>query len=284
MFVYTVCFTLENKKPSENQYIELLIIWLTYAKKNAGLKKGDNLVVYVDTITFGYLNKLADFANSIYGDSPEYNISFQSFNQPKTLSEGMTHRYSIFQKKIPNDIYIYLDVDCLILRSMHDYQNLYKRDDEGVYLDVNGKIFRNTLCVMPEGVLSHTNYCGDIIEITPYLKDACGYSSGHFIFTQSNTLKELFQRIISSVMLRENNPMYTLDQPFLNYEIIQIYKHVNYEEFAIVQLDQQKMEANVLGKTVKNAYLLNFCGEPGDGKKHFLKALFYLCKEYIHTK
>jgi hypothetical protein len=280
MFVYTICFTLENKKPSENHYIDLLIIWLTYAKKNAGLKKGDYLIVYVDKVTFDYLNILPDITQFIYGDAHEYDISFQLFDQPKTLSEGMTYKYRLFQKEIPNDVYVYLDIDCFILRSIHDYQKFYKRDNEGIYMDYNDTIFRNTLCLMPKGLLSDTSYCGNLIEITSDLKEKSGYSAGHFVFTSSYYLRELFKRIISSIEAHEMNPQYSLDQPILNHEIIQLYRNVNNVDFAIIELDNRKIDVNVINKSVSDAYLLNLCGEPGDGKKHFLKAIFRLCNEY----
>jgi hypothetical protein len=223
-----------------------------------------------------YLKTLDYLYYFIYGNKPEYTISFYLLEQPKNLSEGMAYKYKLFQTEIPDDVYIYLDVDCLILQSMYDYLNFYERD----LLNVHGKIFRNILCVMPEGKLSNTCYCGDLIEITPDLKDKIGYSAGHFVFTSSKILRELFQRIISSIEVHSKAPMLTLDQPILNNEIIKLNEYVNGGDFAIVNLDEQKMDINVLDNSVKNAYLLNLCGVPGDSKLHFLKAMFYLCGKY----
>ena len=50
-----VVYTLKDKEPKDNLYLEIFYLWLTMLIKNGGLDKRDILYIHMDSRTIEYL-------------------------------------------------------------------------------------------------------------------------------------------------------------------------------------------------------------------------------------
>ena len=93
MIVYTVLFTLVGKDPAENRYVEMFYIWLTHLLKNGGLGPSDKICIILDKPTIDFIN--SEFILKHILNLSRVTIEFWLILQPRTLSDGMVHKYSL---------------------------------------------------------------------------------------------------------------------------------------------------------------------------------------------
>ena len=83
-------------------------------------------------------------------------------------------------------------------------------------------------------------------------------------------------------------PLYTVDQPFFNYEIYlrASGKVVGKSRIKICIMDSKIVTLNPLvsDPLLANSYFANFCGEPGVEDCHFYKLLSFMCVDFSTAK
>ena len=246
--LYTSLFTLADQDPSKNHYFYMLLIWLSHVKRFAQLWTNDQVFVLIDTRTADFANQ-SIFLNKILKDFP-CPIQFLLHDPPKTMLDGTLQRYKMFQ---PFEILLYLDVDILVVKSLHSILFHTKP---------------NSLCVHPEGFLKDDNYGAYLTQKNiPIAPEAVGASSGKFIITNQRTRDLLFGLILREAM-SNNNPFYTLDQPYYNACF-----------YALLKKSEIQVDATLFRETLSinlhnmsnSTVLIDCMGEPGNGLLHLHK-------------
>jgi len=262
MIVYTLLFTLVGKKPEDTHYVEMFYIWLTYLLKNGGLTADDRIIIFIDNETLNFLNcqPLAAYLKG-KASSP---LDFIIVKQPETISEGMVIRYTSILNKNEPTTFLYLDLDVLVIKSLQG--------------DIP-KLSPNQLYVMPEGKMVHGLYAGSLVKMD-LLPDMCGFSSGTFAFCYGDAILEFFKRVTEDCLEIKAEPRYTVDQPFFNKWIYEIYTK------QVLAVDIQLLRYNMIEQNALNGFkpetvLVNYAGYPGVGNFHYQKMLNAMCIEFL---
>jgi FkbM family methyltransferase len=262
MLVYTLLFTLVNRDPCKNKYIEMFFIWLTFLARNGGLTKGDTVMVLIDDKTLDRINDYYMPLGSIFDDLP-FELTFHSIEQPVSLSDGFCERFRELNG-IFSEFSLFLDLDILVFQSIKPLEEQYKEK-------------KNSLIVMPEGDIYTDNYGGKLIDISGVTLP--GVTAGLFGFTPGATIVAIFNKIIERTQKNKKTPFYTVDQPFFNYYY---YLTASTPEAAdyISFFDKYSLGNNFY--TIHNKIMfLNLCGDPGDSKLHFEKMFLKLLVEFF---
>jgi len=259
MLVYTLLFTLAHKNPSENKYVDMLLIWLTYLLKYGGLDKSDSIAVLADTRTFTYIQEIESL--SLLVDTSPCSVEFICIEPPLTLSEGMVQRYRAFQK---HTTYLYLDLDILTCKAMKDSIPTLELKH---------------LLVMPEGRLEDNNYAGLVLKGD--IPSVCGFTSGWFAFTPCQEIQNLFEHIRSECIAQSHTPFYTVDQPFFNKWVWRSLSEVS-SGITVLLMNDDIMENNSFQPQPSTVFM-NYCGEPGKGETHATKMVGLLCLQMLST-
>ena len=286
MLVYTNLFTVSTKEPKNNKYIAMFYIWFTYIKKYGGLTSNDTVGIIIDDLTFSYINDLQFFAY-ISNDVP-FNIEVSTYPPPSNLLEGVKERYNYSHCKefTKNTLNLYLDIDCLTIRKI---SSLFSEE------------YTNSIFVAPEGKMIEGNYGGFFVSDEPDAADLPGFSSGCFAWTHSDAIQIFFDNVIKGITAEADTPLYTLDQPFYNY---QLYLCINTKlrpelkgpelkgpDLMIPDLKIYIMESKIISinplfsdEELSDAFFVNFCGEPGIEDCHFNKILAFMCVDFSFTR
>jgi hypothetical protein len=287
MLVYTTLFTLAGKMPKDNKYIAMFYIWFSYLKKYAGLSRGDTVGVIIDEATLDYFNKDDNPYFSYIANDATFELQLSVMATPATLSAGCAERYNMehFSNFTKHDICLYTDIDCLSIRNIHP---LFKEFD----------MTQEYLFIMPEvdeGMTS-TNYAGHFIDSCPIAKKMHGFSSGWFAWTwgeggeasKGQATKEFFANVSKSLAGYVGAPLYTIDQPFFNYEIYlwASGKVMGKSGIKICIMDSKIVTLNPLvsDPRLADSSFANFCGEPGVEDCHFYKLLTFMCVDFSSSK
>ena len=262
MIVYTLLFTLVGKKPEDNRYVEMFIIWLTFLVKNGGLTSQDKITIIVDTETLKYIKSqvLPDYLKQISACDIEY----IEVEQPTNISEGMVARYNSVFNNTNGQTILYLDLDVLVVKSL---QNDIPR------------LNPNQLMVMPEGKMAHGLYAGGLVTYEK-IPNICGFASSSFAFCYGDGIQNFFANITKECLEVQDTPRYTIDQPFFNKWIYLILTE------QVLPVDIQLLRYNMIEQNVMNMFqdstvLVNYAGFVGDGSFHYQKMLNVLCLEFL---
>ena len=262
MIVYTVLFTLPNKKPEENRYVELFKIWFTFLLKNGGLKESDKIVIIVDTETLHHLQ--TQIIPSFYRKLSNIHFHCIPVPQPQNLTEGMLLRYTNMAGNY-GDTLLYLDLDILVVKSLqYDIPLLHP----------------NQLMVMPEGKMAHPLYAANLVNADE-IRDMCGFSSGSFAFCYGEGIQEFFNKIKQEALEIKDNPRYTVDQPFFNKWLF-LTINTSALPIHIMLMRYNMIEQNVY-EVKEETVLINYAGDPGVDSSHYQKVLTMLCIEYFSS-
>jgi len=278
MLVYTTLFTLAGKMPKDNKYIAMFYIWFSYLKKYAGLGPGDTVGVIIDEATLDYFNKDDNPYFSYIANDINFELQLSVMPTPATLSAGCGERYNMehFSNFTKHDICLYTDIDCLSIRNIHP---LFKDfDTKQEYLFVIPEV--------DEG-MTHINYAGHFIEACPLAEKMHGFSSGWFAWTWGEGTKEFFVNVSKGLAEYVGEPLYTIDQPFFNYEIyLRACGKREQTPLKICIMDSKIVTLNPLVSEPRLAYsyFANFCGEPGVEDCHFYKLLTFMCVDFSSSK
>ena len=260
MLVYTNLFTISEKIPSKNKYVDMFYIWFSYIKRYAGLGPEDTLGVIIDTDTFEYLNDIHYFPHLMI--DCKFKIEFSGYKRPSSLTEGCSERfnYSHFKKHAVN---LYLDIDCLIIRK--------------ITVPYDGEC----LFVAPEGDMPHLMYGGYLLADNPIAAKMPGFSSGWFAYTDGDEAKNFCDDVLKRIVEYTEAPLYSLDQPFYNYEIfLRLTKPDNKLKICIIDSKIISTNPSFYDYDLANACFVNFCGEPGVEECHFNKMLTFICVDF----
>ena len=260
MIIYTILFTLPNKKPEENRYVELFKMWLTFILRNGGLTDSDAIVIIVDIETLKHLE--TQVLPMFYRTASNIHFRCIPVPQPKTLTEGMLLRYTNIAGN-DGDTLLYLDLDILVVSSLkHDIPLLHP----------------DQLIVMPEGKMVHALYACNLVNADE-VNDMCGFSSGSFGFCYGQGIQAFFDNIRQDALLIKDSPRYTVDQPFFNKWLASCIT-ANALPIHIMLMRTSMIEQNVY-KAAEGTVLINYAGDPGVDSSHYQKVFTMLCIEYF---
>jgi len=196
-------FTLDNKEVKDNKYVNIFIIWLTQLIKYGGLDKDDIIYIISDNRTIEFIKDANNTIFSTLCSFTKFQVCFLYNEPPKTLMEGMMLRYR--RNPYIQDIYMYCDIDILILDSLHRLTN---------------SMVKNHIYVCTEGPFRDVYYsCGIPENIMMHMKDNNqGVSSGKFAIYGKEICEFLFNQM--NYLYNSNPDIITLDQPVFNHCII----------------------------------------------------------------
>jgi len=264
MLVYTTLFTLAGKNPKENKYIDMFYIWFSYLKRYAGLGQNDCVGLIVDEDTLDYINSNYTFAY-ISTDVP-FHIELSIMPRPANLTEGFAQRYNLqhFDTIIQHELNLHLDIDCLCIRNINT-----------LFSQVEGHSF---YAMSEIGFMYHSDYCGHLLEDGILPEDFPGISAGWYAWKHSESQREMFESV-SKACLANTTPFYTVDQPFYTYELIQ---RILSKTLDICLIDKRTVAFNpsMFDECLKDAYFVNFAGEPGVESSHFIKIFAFMCMDF----
>ena len=226
------------KEPKQNQYVYCLLTMYASLKKKGAMQPGDHFIVMCDI----------DMAKHLSTISLLKDIKTIIMSHPKSVYEMMKWKYMLpdLIPTLPTDqVYTYIDTDILALRPFQTY------------------LPADYLCVFAEGDANDPNYCGEGNEKTTYDPPRKGYTAGFFQYRLGSSVRAFFKRVLEE--MEAPKKYYTLDQPYFN-------KHLHYPETKFVEHNTNFMSMNG-HKNLKDATLVNCCGEPGDDAFHFQKQL-----------
>jgi len=226
--LYTVCFTLAGKDPATNGYCRMLLYWLLYITRNAGLSVADQVVVVVDSVTAEHLKSmLGEFARAL----PR--VTMLVAPQPKTMKEGMMLKYTFFEYS--QDILLYMDIDTFVLRPLRGFQ-------------------RDKLTLHIEGEWSHPNYGSG--------GAGAGFSAGKWACGSRGIRDRLFSEV-HRLAGRDTVAHYTVEQPYFNKAVRELESVWDTRLLA-----HPVVCGNLNGFQAEHCMILDLCGEPGDGVVH----------------
>lgn len=224
MLVYTNLFTLAGKSARNNKYVSMFYIWFSYLKKYAGLGPNDTVGVIIDNDTLEFINRDGEEYFGYISDGVPFQIEVSTMlSSPSSLSAGCAERYNNhhFTQFTKHEINVYLDIDCLSIRPFRE-----------LFASVDLSSGEEYLFAMPEindDGMTGSNYAGYFVEGCPLAKKMPGFSSGWFAWASPSAspsacpnrgqIREFFDTVSKGVLAYVNEPLYTVDQPFYNYEI-----------------------------------------------------------------
>lgn len=244
--IYTVLFTLADKEPRENTYIKMFQLWISQLIKKSDVKR---CVVLVDNRTLYFLAE-SFILNKYLLRKAKFKLEFMKFEPPRTLLEGMIHKYTSFEYE--EDFLMYSDLDILIHKSL-SFLEIPKK--EGIFLHAEGPI---------------SEYAEAFTEImkSKFIKPGQpGFSAGKFVIC-GKSVRDLLFRKIHDFNNREN--FYTIEQPYFNKAIYSLLDTINiYTDF----ISSPKISNNCRDFDEKATILVDFQGQPGDGVFHLDKMI-----------
>ena len=244
-----IIYTIEGKHVQENKYIQIFLLWLSQLIKTGGLGKNDKLIMYIDKRTVNYLFNDSIFG-SVLGKAP-FQTQVLGIPPPKTHLEGMMWKYNICD--YTQDIYIYLDIDILVMKSLHE---------------LVGNTIPNKIYVCIEGYMSNSDYGADMSS-EDLDEGMNGFSAGKFMVYGKELRDKLFKTIQG--FCNYNKSYYTIEQPFFNRAILCT------ENIDVDVLVEPAVSLNNVGYNKDFTVLLDCAGEPGNGDYHHSKILDVFC-------
>ncbi len=273
MIIYTLLFTLKDKDPKNNRYVNMFCTWLVFLLAHGELTSSDKLVVLIDKPTLDYLESsqfMGDFIMTLLEDVP-FEFLFEIIPSPSTLTEGIVERYKF--KKITqseSEVYVFFDLDICIL---NPFKHLFE------------DIPKPFIYYMPEGHLLDNDYAGQTVSHTEVFQNRPGLSAGWFAFSSHPDVQTCFTKIAHLALQQEqtSTPFYTLDQPFFNkvmYEDI-ILRQMDGDTIPNFFLNPELFTNNTYNCAIKDLLFMNFCGEPGNDMIHYEKMVKFLGIQYL---
>lgn len=249
--VYTILYTLEDKKPEENDYIQMFLIWFAQFIK---VKAASSITLLVDTRTFEYLKNTAF---CILFNKIECNISILHFPVPKTHLDGMKMKYTKFDY---NEEYLmYLDIDILVLKPL-----------VGLMDDLSKGVYIHRECMNEKDIEQHGHLDALNEEEKQVVKGFginLGASAGKFIIKSKESRDALFQEIHTFIENNPNTTYYSVEQPIFNRAILCLGPELN-----IGFLNNKYISTNFYNMS-NDTILIDLCGEPGNGRNHLYKMI-----------
>lgn len=257
MIVFTNVFTLVNRDPKENRYIDMFWIWCKYMEKYSGLTPEDTIYLLVDSRTCEYMEKVIKYLPT------ELIYTMIEYKPPVDALEGMLRRYSLLSYPMidSSQTILYMDVDVLCIGNIKQIE----------------PIPMNSLYLWRENTLVDNFHLGEIMTaqkmrfiLEKNLAEHPGFNAGWFLF-RGAALNTLF----TEVVLRCKNGKHDcicFEQPYFCDVVFE-----NLFQGAMPQIktrfaDASWFEINMIHKLCKpTTIFLNMCGDPAQEDSHWLK-------------
>ncbi len=290
--LYINLFTLCDKDPKENKYIDIFYIWFSYLIKYSKLKLDDTFVLMIDTKTFDFLKSSYMFKTLIQLRNNLFKFNIITYEPPISVENGMVMRYHI--KTLPNinkqQIFIHLDIDVLIT---NDIRMLFEENDIAITNNT-----KSILYIKNHGFMLENNFYGELItdEEKQYLKttnqeNMGGFTSGIFAWINqpnSNYCLRFFEQVLEKdkdindtlYTNKDIKKLYTHDQVCFNYAIFQ-------NAFKPSEMKMKMIKFNNINnnepftKNSINTILVDYCGIPGDDSFHWNKIFYQLIINFL---
>ena len=247
--VYTILYTLEDKKPEENAYVQMFLLWFAQMAK---IGVASTICLLVDSATFEYLN---DTSYTLISERIRCNLSVTEFPPPKTHLDGMKMKYTEFD--YDEDYLMYMDIDILALKPLVGLLG-EGGDDVDIYLDQEGGIEEH-------GYLDALTDSERAIVLGSGVR--LGFSAGKFIIRNKEKGREFFRVIREHILDNPETTYYSVEQPVFNRTIFCMGSFLN----------MHKIDGNLISTNFQNyteeTILLDFCGDPGNGQLHLNKMI-----------
>jgi hypothetical protein len=239
---YSILFSLGPAK--ENRYLDCLQIQLAALRRTKMLRDDDRYVLLCDKETAEEVKKMILIPKQ---------LRILIAPKPKSLYEGMRLKY-LFPFVVspplhPNEVAIYLDLDVMPIRQC----DFFKAPAETI------------LCV-PEGDPTRPDYCGD-----KPLNQRFGITAGFFVYRWGQKMMAFFNEMLR-VLDAGRSDFYTLDQPHFNH----LLDRVNCKAYFQPTFISFNGHGNL-----KEAFFVNFAGEPGDSVFHATKMLRFFIQTIL---
>jgi len=245
----SIVYTLKDKEPKDNFYLNIFYIWLGKLIQSGGLTKADHLQVTMDSRTCDYLENNNNVLPLLL-EKLSCSFTLVKVEPPVNSLEGMMNKYAFTE--YTQDVYIYCDIDILISNSFHTMTELLEDD---------------TMYFCKEGILSDPNYSEGFSEDIN-LETMAGFSAGKFIILGKG-LRDSFFKIIND-MCDYSTKFYTVEQPYFNRAIYLIPRdEVNVNTDTLTEYVAFNGNGYNKEKTIFN----DMAGNVGDGKAHASKMM-----------
>jgi hypothetical protein len=265
--VFTNVFTLKGKRPEENEYIKIFIVWIVLLKKLGALGPDDTIFVAFDSATLEYIKEHPKFGPILFTHA---NVITQ-YPTPATIIDGMKMRYKVahhLQQERPGNIYMYLDVDVLVVRPIRD---AFPCEEDNKLFITTEEFLKNLV-----GDIFHTFYLDNRLELTEEERTRVsqfgGISSGIFAWRFSSMMGEMvFKRICAEIekdIESGKEFQHTIDQPYFNEQAIRLFL---LNSHFVTRFRQDSVGFNCPVGYNPNNVFINYAGHVGDGKFHFEK-------------
>jgi len=249
--IYTVLFTLESREPETNEYIKIFYIWLSQICK---LKAADRVVLLTDSRTSDYLSK--SFIMEKMLREIKFTVNILLFPPPKTLLEGMTHKYATFD--YAEDYLMYADLDIMFLK----HPSLIVDGDDN-----------DRLMVQFEMDINSHGYMEAMTEeerVAALKTSALGISAGKFIIRGKKIRDVIFKIINDMIGVAPDIKYYTIEQPIFNKVVFLVYDII-----PVKRIPNEIISANFFEYTEKSV-LMDLFGDPGNGQTHLNKVIEFI--------
>jgi hypothetical protein len=170
------------------------------------------------------------------------------------MEQGMMMKYT--KVEYEQDVYMYCDIDILILQSLHTLTDTMIHNT--IYVHSENPDIRN-----PDYGASFSKE-----ELDALPKHTQGLSSGKFFIFGKGLYSDLMDSV-NYICYKNTQSLYTVDQPFYNKAVYTLEK--SWYDINTELLDNRVSfnGANVTDKTV----FLDLAGIPGDGELHLHKIM-----------
>lgn len=249
--VYTILYTLEDKKPEENDYVQIFLFWFAQFMK---IKTASKMVLLVDERTFEHLENTAF---SILSKKIQYDLSILLFPVPKTHLDGMKMKYTKFD--YGEEYLMYLDVDIILLKPLI---GLIDDPSKDMYIDNE---HTDEKYLYTHGYLDAFNEEEKHMIKSSGIK--LGISAGKFIIKDKVVRDALFKEIHTFMEKNPNTNYYSVEQPIFNRAILCLTSKVD------LGIINNKFISTNFHNMSDDIILIDLCGEPGNGRAHLCKMI-----------
>jgi hypothetical protein len=268
--VYTNLFTLPGRDVKLNKYIDMYYVWLFNLFKYGSLRPTDYCVTFIDDVTFEYIKKSQIF-KMISNQLPNFTVI--KYKQPANIKGGIMKRYDIEEileltYSARDPIYLYLDIDVLVMNDIH---KLFKNQNKD----------RTTLYLRTEGVITNHLYYGDLMSeddkqllVNNHMELMPGFSAGIYGWHNSKDILDFFS-YIKNLAAKTEKELYTVEQPFFNAAVFNYFFKKPIFNISLFNKDEV-IDNTMIKPSETKIILVNFCGIPGDEVFHWDKILLQL--------
>ena len=243
-------YTLKDKEPKDNMYIDIFYIWLAKVIQSGGLTQKDLIQVAMDSRTCTFLETKDNILSHLLDILPCL-FTIVEIPPPSNSLEGMMNKYAYTE--YTQDVYIYCDIDILISRPFNE---------------VVEQLEENTMYFCNEGNLSDINYGEGFTEDKEVLEKLSGFSAGKFIILGKGLRDYLFKSI--NDICDYSSKFYTVEQPYFNKAIYRIPRDKVNVNTTILE---QYVAFNGNNYDKKKTIFNDMAGDVADGKIHATKIM-----------